>query len=124
MWEDFKKFAIKGNVLDLAVAVIIGGAFGRIVTSLVNDVLMPLIGVLMGGLSFADLQFQYGEAVIGYGLFLQSIVDFLIVAFSIFIFIRAIQGMMKKEESVPAAPPPPSEEIVLLGEIRDLLRER
>ena len=90
MLQEFKKFVMRGNVLDLAVAVIIGGAFGKIVTSLVNDIIMPLLGVIMGGVSFAELQYQYGDAAISYGLFLQSILDFLLVALAIFIFIKQI----------------------------------
>lgn len=124
MWQDFKKFAMKGNVLDLAIGVIIGGAFGKIVTSLVNDVIMPIIGLILGGISFADLQIQYGETAIKYGAFIQSIVDFLIIVFSIFIFIRLITNFKKKEEPHAAdVPPEPSKEEILLSEIRDLLKQ-
>ncbi len=125
MWQDFKAFAMRGNVLDLAVAVIIGGAFGKIISSLVEDIIMPLIGLLMGGVSFADLTWTFNEAVVSYGVFLQSIVDFLIIVFSIFIFIRIITNMKKKEEAAPEpAPPEPSPEVVLLQEIRDLLSQK
>ena len=92
MFKEFKQFALRGNVMDLAIAVIIGGAFGRIVASLVEDILMPLIGVMMGGVSFAELQVTVGNAVVSYGLFIQSIVDFLIIAFVIFMLIRAINN--------------------------------
>jgi large conductance mechanosensitive channel len=124
MWEDFKKFAIKGNVIDLAVAVVIGGAFGRIVTSLVNDIIMPILGIILGGVSFRELQLQYKDAVIGYGMFLQNIVDFFLIAFSIFIVIKIIRGMKKKEEPAAPAPPPVAKEIILLEEIRDILKTR
>lgn len=95
MLKEFKEFAMRGNVLDLAVAVIIGGAFGKIITSLVNDVLMPLIGLAMGGINFSDLAITVGAAVIKYGAFIQSIIDFLIVAFVIFMIVRAMNRMKK-----------------------------
>ncbi|HCU08044.1 MAG TPA: large conductance mechanosensitive channel protein MscL [Clostridiales bacterium] len=130
MWKEFKAFAMKGNVIDLAVAVVIGGAFGKIVTSLVNDLLMPAIGVLMGGINFADLKYVISpasgdvpEAAILYGAFLQSIVDFLIVAFSIFLFVKVLAGRKKKEEEARAPAPAPPKDLVLLEEIRDLLKE-
>ena len=121
MWQEFKDFAMKGNVMDLAVAVIIGGAFGKIITSLVGDVIMPLVGLLMGGVNFADLSIQIGQAVIKYGAFLQNVVDFLIIAYVIFLIVKALNHMHKKEEA-PAPPPAPSNEEVLLSEIRDLLK--
>jgi len=132
MLKEFKEFAFKGNVIDLAVGVIIGGAFGKIVTSLVNDLLMPLIGVLLGGISFADLKIVITPAVAGvseevailYGSFLQSVVDFLIIAFSIFLFVKAINSFKKKEAEVEAAPPAPGKEELLLAEIRDILKEK
>ncbi|MEA4961745.1 large conductance mechanosensitive channel protein MscL [Lutispora sp.] len=124
MLQEFKKFALKGNVLDLAIGVIIGGAFGKIVTSLVNDVLMPIIGLLLGGVDFSGLQITIGDAAIKYGAFIQSIVDFIIIAFSIFLFIKAITRFKKKEEEKPAAPPVPSSEEVLLTEIRDILIDK
>ncbi|MGI6174620.1 MAG: large-conductance mechanosensitive channel protein MscL [Christensenellales bacterium] len=128
MLKEFKEFALKGNVLDLAIGVIIGGAFGKIVTSLVNDLLMPLIGVLLGGINFTDLKIvitpasgELAEVAILYGAFIQSIVDFLIIAFSIFLFIKLISLRKKKE---PEAPPEPVREVVLLEEIRDLLKSK
>ncbi|WP_312060624.1 large-conductance mechanosensitive channel protein MscL [Anaerotignum sp.] len=128
MLQEFKKFALKGNVIDLAVGVIIGGAFGKIVTSLVNDVLMPILGLLLGGINFGDLKYvitpnvgNVPEVAILYGSFMQSIVDFLIISFSIFIFIKII-SVRKKEEN-PASPQPAAE-VLLLEEIRDLLKEK
>lgn len=124
MWQEFKAFAMKGNVLDLAVAVIIGGAFGKIVSSLVADVIMPLVGLLMGGKSFAGLTYQVGDAVVRYGVFIQSIVDFLIVAFTIFLVVKAFNNLKKQKEEAPApAEPVPSGEEILLAEIRDLLKK-
>ncbi|HSL93336.1 MAG TPA: large-conductance mechanosensitive channel protein MscL [Bacillota bacterium] len=131
MLKEFKAFAMRGNVMDLAVAVIIGGAFGKIVASLVNDLLMPIIGMLMGGVNFADLKWvitpgteEIAEAAVRYGVFIQSVVDFLIVAFAIFVIIKAINSTKKKAEETPAAPPAPSKEEVLLGEIRDILKAK
>ena len=98
MWSEFKKFALKGNVLDLAVGVIIGGAFGKIVSSLVADLIMPIIGLLLGGVDFSGLSITYRKAVINYGAFLQTVVDFFIIAFSIFLFIRLLNRFKKKEE--------------------------
>lgn len=129
--QDFKKFAIRGNVLDLAVAVVIGAAFGRIVTSFVNDVLMPPIGILLGGVDFSDFVLTLKEAsgevaavTINYGVFIQHLVDFTIIAFAIFMVIRAFEKMKKKEEVVPSPPPEPNAEEKLLTEIRDLLKEQ
>ncbi len=125
MWEEFKKFAMKGNVVDLAIGVIIGGAFGKIVTSLVNDIIMPLIGLLLGGISFTHLQLKIGEATVNYGAFIQNIVDFLIISFSIFIITRSINNMRKQKEEEPApAAPEPSKEELLLEEIRDILKQK
>lgn len=124
--NDFKNFAMKGNVLDMAVGVIIGGAFGKIVSSLVNDVIMPLLGIVIGGLDFKSLSITIGESTITYGNFIQNIVDFLIIAFCIFVFIRLIGKLSKKKEEAPAAPAPapePSAEEKLLTEIRDLLKK-
>lgn len=127
--QDFKKFAIRGNVLDLAVAVVIGAAFGRIVTSFVNDVLMPPIGMLLGGIDFSDFVLTLKEAsgevaavTINYGVFIQHLVDFTIIAFAIFMVIRAFENMKKKEEAIPSPPPEPNVEEKLLTEIRDLLK--
>lgn len=121
--EDFKKFAMKGNVVDLAVAVIIGAAFGKIVSSLVDNIVMPLIGVLIGGVDFSGLAVEVGDATVMYGVFVQSVIDFLIIALVIFIAIRALAKLEQKEEA-PAEPKPvePSEEVKLLREIRDNLR--
>jgi large conductance mechanosensitive channel len=130
MIKEFKDFAMRGNVVDLAVGVIIGGAFGKIVSSLVADVIMPPIGVLLGGVNFSDLSIVIKEATgeteavaIKYGAFIQSVVDFLIIAFVIFIVIKGINATKKKEEAAPAAPPAPSAQEVLLTEIRDLLKK-
>ena len=105
MLKEFKEFVMRGNVLDLAVAVIIGGAFGKIISSLVNDILMPLIGLMMGGIDFAGLSFTVGAAVVTWGNFVQAIVDFLIVAFVIFLIIKSANAAKKKEEPAPAAEP-------------------
>lgn len=124
MWKEFKAFAFKGNVLDLAIGVIIGAAFGKIVSSLVNDLITPLIGILLGGLDFSSLSAQVGDATITYGAFIQTVIDFLLVAASIFLFIKLIGKMKRKEEEKPAAPPAPSAEEALLTEIRDLLKKQ
>lgn len=128
MLSEFKKFAVKGNIIDLAVGVIIGTAFSKIVTSLVNDILMPFIGLLIGGINFASLEFRIGEASIKYGNFIQTVVDFLIVAFSIFIFVRFINRIRKEFEKPappppPPAPPVPSKEEMLLTDIKNILEE-
>ena len=118
---EFKEFISKGNVLDMAVGVIIGGAFGKIVTSLVNDIIMPLVGIVIGGHDFTGLTLNVGNASIKYGTFMQNVVDFLIVAFCIFVFIKIINKLKKKEvkkEEVAKK----SDEVVLLEEIRDLLK--
>ncbi len=104
MWKEFKAFIMRGNVIDLAVGVIIGGAFGKIVASLVNDILMPLIGLLMGGVNFSGLAWQIGEASINYGMFLQTVVDFLIIAAAIFFIVKGINQLQKKPEPAPAEP--------------------
>ena len=129
MMKEFKEFALKGNVIDLAVGIIIGGAFGKIVSSLVNDIIMPSIGVLLGGVNFISLKYvitpatgEIAEAAILYGAFIQSIVDFLIIAFSIFMAIKLLSSMKKKEEKAPEKEPEPTKEILLLEEIRDLLK--
>jgi large conductance mechanosensitive channel len=135
MMSEFKEFALKGNVMDMAVGIIIGGAFGKIVASLVNDLLMPLVGLAMGGVSFADLYTaldgntyeslaaaeEAGAAVFKYGAFIQSTIDFVIIAFVIFMMVKAMNNMRKKEEEAPSAPPEPSDEVKLLTEIRDSL---
>jgi large conductance mechanosensitive channel len=120
--NDFKKFALKGNVVDMAVGVIIGGAFGKIVTSLVNDILMPIIGILVGGINLKDLSFiAFSDVTIKYGIFLQNIVDFLIIAFSIFIFIKLLSKLNQKKEEEPSKK---TDDIILLEEIRDLLKKQ
>lgn len=122
--KEFKDFAVKGNVMDMAVGVIIGGAFGKIVSSLVNDIIMPLIGILTGGIDFKDISIQVGSATVKYGLFLQNVIDFFIIAICIFIMIKAMNSLSKKKEEKPAAPADPTEEQKLLGEIRDLLKNK
>lgn len=117
--QDFKAFAIKGNVFDLAVAVVIGAAFGRIVSSLVDSIIMPLIGVLLGGINFSALHITVGKAIVMYGAFIQSVIDFTIIAFVIFLAVRFKSRFEEKTEPAPAAP---SEEVLLLREIRDSLK--
>lgn len=138
MLQEFKKFAMRGNVIDMAVGIILGAAFGKIVTSLVNDVLMPPIGLLLGGVDFAQFFVvlsggtfatlaeaqEAGAVTINYGLWLNTVIDFIIVAFAIFLVIRQMNRLKKKEEEKPAAPPAPPAEEVLLAEIRDLLKAR
>jgi len=127
MWNEFKKFAIRGNVIDLAVGVIIGGAFGKIVSSLVNDIIMPLVGLLLGGIDFSDLSWKVGKAVVKYGAFIQTVVDFLIIAFSIFLFVKLINKLyerVKKQEEVKETAPTLTKEEELLTEIRDLLKQQ
>jgi large conductance mechanosensitive channel len=123
MLKEFKAFAMRGNVMDMAVGIIIGAAFGKIVSSFVGDVLMPIIGSLTGGVDFSSLSVTVGDAVVNYGLFIQSIVDFVIVAFSIFIVIRQMNKMKKKQDDGAKDAPPPPREQVLLEEIRDLLKK-
>ena len=127
--KEFKEFAMKGNVMDMAVGVIIGGAFGKIVSSLVDDVLMPVVGMITGNVDFTTLVWQIGEgegaAVLKYGTFIQNIVDFLIVAFCIFLMLKGINKLnRKKEDPEPEAPAEPSAEEKLLTEIRDLLKQK
>ena len=122
--QEFKTFAMKGNVVDMAVGIIIGAAFGKIVTSLVSDVLMPPIGLLLGGIDFSNLSATLAEGVtIKYGLFINTVIDFIIVAFAIFMMIKGVNRLKKKEELNPSAAPVPSEEIMLLSQIRDLLKK-
>ncbi len=130
MLNEFKAFAMRGNVVDMAVGIVIGSAFGKIVSSFVGDVLMPPIGLLLGGVDFRDLAITIQAAVgeqpavtINYGVFVQTVVDFVIIAFAIFLVVKAISASRKKEEAAPAAPPKPSAEELLLTEIRDLLRK-
>jgi len=121
---EFREFAIKGNVVDLAVGVIIGTAFGKIIASLVGDVVMPLVGTLLGGVNFSTLAIKVGEASINYGKFLQSTIDFFIIAWVIFIAVKLINRMKKEEAAAPAAPEPTPRQEVLLEEIRDLLKKQ
>ena len=125
MLKEFKEFAMRGNVVDMAVGIIIGAAFGKIVSSLVSDVIMPPIGMVMGGVSFSDLSLALGSgegaATINYGVFIDTVISFLIIALAVFMLIKAINSMQKKEEEKPAKPPKPSAEETLLTEIRDLL---
>ena len=135
-FSEFKEFAVKGNAVDMAVAVVIGGAFGAIVNSLVNDLIMPAIGVLIGGKDFASLALTLKEAVIEngetvkeavlfkYGQFINTIISFLIISFTIFLVIKGLNSLKRKKEEAPAAPPEPSAEEKLLTEIRDLLKEK
>ena len=140
--KEFKEFAVKGNVMDMAVGVIIGGAFGKIVTSVVNDIIMPPIGLLVGGVDFSDMKLTMKQAVLdaagevvspavtwNYGAFIQQVVDFTILAFCVFILVKLINSLNKKKEApapapAPAPEPQPSKEEILLTEIRDLLKER
>lgn len=140
MLGEFKKFAMRGNVIDLAVGIIIGAAFGKIVSSLVNDMLMPAIGLLLGKVDFTNLFFvlqplgesyetldlarDAGAVVIAYGVFVNVLIEFIIIAFAVFLLVRAINKLQKKEEEAPKAPPAPPEDVVLLREIRDALTNR
>jgi large conductance mechanosensitive channel len=122
--KEFKDFAMRGNVMDLAVGVIIGAAFGKIVSSLVDNILMPFVGMLLQGIRFQDLIIKVGDAEIKYGMFLGSIFDFIIIAFVIFWMVKALNSMQKKEAAAPAPPPAPTKDQQLLGEIRDLLKNK
>lgn len=119
---DFKKFISRGNVVDMAVGVIIGAAFGKIVSSLVNDMLMPFVGIFLGGVDFSTLSITIGEAQIKYGAFIQTIIDFVIIAFTIFVVVKLFERLKRKEEQAPT--PTKSDEVVLLEQIRDLLKEK
>ena len=135
-FQEFKTFAMRGNVMDMAIGIIIGGAFGKIISSLVADVIMPCIGVFMGGVNFAELKLILKEATLdaagevipavtmNYGVLIQVIFDFIIIAFCIFLVIKAMNKMSRKKEEAPAEPPQPSDEVKLLTEIRDALKER
>jgi large conductance mechanosensitive channel len=132
MLQEFKTFAVKGNMVDMAVGIIVGAAFGKIVSSFVGDVIMPPLGLAIGGVDFSNLAVTLKEATadgaaavtLNYGKFIQTVVDFVIVAFAIFIAVKAINNLKKKEADAPAAPPAPTKDQELLGEIRDLLRKR
>lgn len=138
MFKEFKEFAVKGNVVDLAVGIIIGAAFGKIVSSIVNDMIMPVVGLALGGLDFSNFFIQLagdeavttlaaakdaGVPVLAYGQFVNIVIEFLIVAFAVFLLVKAINSAKKKEEEKPAAPAAPAEEVVLLREIRDSLQK-
>lgn len=122
--KEFKEFAVKGNVMDMAVGVIIGGAFGKIVTSMVEDLLMPLVGMLTGGVDLTSLSLTVGDANVKYGNLLQNVIDFVIVAFSIFLMVKGINKFKKAPDPAPEVPAAPSPEEKLLTEIRDLLKEK
>jgi len=138
MVKEFKEFAVKGNVVDMAVGIIIGGAFGTIVKSLVSDVIMPPIGLALGGVDFTNLFVVLGEgsyetldaakeagaATINYGVFFNNVISFLIVAFAVFLLVKSINSLKRKEAAKPAAPPKPSAEVTLLTEIRDLMKQQ
>ncbi|MEN7366644.1 large conductance mechanosensitive channel protein MscL [Bacillus safensis] len=124
MLKEFREFAVKGNVIDLAVGVIIGGAFGKIVTSLVNDLIMPFVGIIIGGHDFSGLSIKIGAAQILYGNFIQTVVDFLIISFSIFIFIRYLNKLKRKKVEEEEVVETPDQTEVLLTEIRDLLKNQ
>lgn len=122
--KEFKAFAMRGNVMDMAVGVIIGGAFGKIVSSLVDDIFMPIIGVLTGGIDFSKVSIMVGDAEVKYGMFVQNVIDFLIIAICIFTMIKAMNSLSNKKPEEPAAPAEPSNEEKLLREIRDLLKNK
>ena len=122
--KDLRAFLLRGNVLDLDVAVILGAAFGAIITSLVNDIIMPLIGVLLGGIDFTSLAVQVGDASITYGLFIQAIINFIVIGVTVFFVVKYASRLFDEKEAAPAAPPEPTAEEKLLAEIRDLLKEK
>lgn len=134
-FQEFKTFAMRGNVMDMAVGIILGGAFGKIISSLVGDLIMPLVGLLIGGVNFTDLKINLKDATvdnlghaipavtINYGTFLQTTFDFIVIAFCIFLMVKALNRLSHKKEEAPVTPPQPSEEVKLLGEIRDLLNK-
>lgn len=134
--QEFKKFAMRGNAIDMAVGIIIGGAFGKIVSSIVGDLIMPVVGLLIGGVNFTDLKIVLKHAVVegdkvvtpavtvNYGNFIQVTFDFIIIAFSVFLLIKAVNSLSKKKEEAPAAPAAPPADIQLLTQIRDLLKEQ
>lgn len=137
-FDEFKKFAMRGNVIDLAVGVIIGGAFGKITTSLVNDIIMPPVGLLLGGVNFSDLYWNVsggayesleaakaaGAVTINYGAFINTIINFIIIAFAVFLLVRSINSLQRKQEEAPKAPAPPPRQEVLLEEIRNILAKK
>lgn len=132
LMKEFKEFAVKGNAIDMAVGIVIGGAFGKVVTSLVNDIIMPPVGFIMGGIDFSQYKLVLREAVVGglpevaitWGMLINTLLNFVIVAFSIFIVVKAMNKLKRKEAVAPTAPPPPPADVVLLTEIRDLLKKK
>jgi large conductance mechanosensitive channel len=122
--KEFKQFAMRGNVIDLAMGIIIGAAFGKIVSALVDNIIMPFIGTLLQGVSFEKLVFKVGDSEYKYGLFFGDIIDFIIIAFVLFMLIKGINNLRKKEADAPSPPPAPTSEEKLLGEIRDLLKDK
>lgn len=136
MLQEFKQFAMRGNVVDMAVGIIIGGAFGKIVSSIVGDLIMPAVGLLVGGVNFTDLKITLKQAVmeggkvfapavtINYGNFIQATLDFIIIAFAVFLLVKAVNSLSKKKEETPATPPTPPADVQLLTEIRDLLKKQ
>jgi large conductance mechanosensitive channel len=122
--KEFKQFAMRGNVIDLAMGIIIGAAFGKIVSALVDNIIMPFIGTLLQGVSFEKLVFKVGDSEYKYGLFFGAIIDFIIIAFVLFMLIKGINNLRKKEADAPSPPPAPTSEEKLLGEIRDLLKDK
>lgn len=130
MVKEFREFAVKGNVVDMAVGIIIGAAFGKIVTSAVNDLVMPPLGALIGGVNFTNLKLTLGSRIgmepvtINYGIFIQTAVDFIVVAFAVFLLVKGINTLRRKQEAAPAPPPGPTVDQQLLTEIRDLLKTR
>ena len=124
MLKEFQEFMQRGNVIDLAVAVVIGAGFSAIVNSLVNDIIMPLIGLIIGGIDFSGLAFQVGEAVFAYGNFIQAVINFMLIAFAMFLIVRTYNRLRSQEEETPETPPEPSDEVKLLEDIRNILREK
>ncbi len=122
--KEFKEFISRGNVIDMAVGVIIGAAFGKIVSSLVDDILMPVIGVALGGINFSTLSIHIGDATVRYGMFIQNIIDFVIVALCIFFLVKTMNKFFKKKEEPAPEPPKKSDEVLLLEEIRDALKKK
>ncbi|MDZ5713236.1 large-conductance mechanosensitive channel protein MscL [Jeotgalibacillus haloalkalitolerans] len=123
MMKEFREFAMRGNVLELAIAVVLGAAFGKIVTALVENIIMPIVGIILGGVNFSALAVTVGNAVITYGIFIQAVIDFIIVAFAIFLFVKVINRFKRKEEAKEAAAPVIDPQTELLTEIRDLLKK-
>ncbi|MFB1082912.1 large-conductance mechanosensitive channel protein MscL [Jeotgalibacillus sp. JSM ZJ347] len=124
MMKEFREFAMRGNVLELAIAVVLGAAFGKIVTALVENIIMPIVGIILGGVNFSALAVTVGNAEVTYGIFIQAVIDFIIVAFAIFLFVKLINRFKRKEEAKEAAAPVVDPQTELLTEIRDLLKNK